>query len=143
MSNFTQNEPVCIEIDFRVRRNPSEYKENLFLKVKIWSKTTSKQTVLKMKFFKPSLKGGSTKIDFKEGKVIVPKGFKCSFKLKIKDNCWYKELPKPREDNFVSSDGQLLLSNFSFQVHGAADEHPHFCPISRIFIRPLSLSHVN
>jgi hypothetical protein len=69
-----QQVPVFFKVRFTAKTKLSlvgVLKENIALKVKIWSKTTSKRTVLKKKFVKPSLKGGSTKIDFKEGNVIL------------------------------------------------------------------------
>jgi hypothetical protein len=68
--------------------------------------------------------------------VIVPKGYKCTIKLIIKENCWYKELAVPISTKIVSADGKLLVKNISFKVGGAAANIPRVCPLSKIILRP-------
>lgn len=116
-----------------------EYKENLFLTVDVWHETTEKRTALKKKLDAVSLRSDSKIICFEEDEVYLPKGFNCTIQLQILDFCWYKELPQPTADKFVASSGELLLTRVSFEVTtGAVDEIPKFCPISRIFLRPVT-----
>ena len=80
-----------------------EYKENLVLKVKIWSDFTCKQTVLKKRLVGLSVMGDSKIILFEADEVCVPKGFECSIQLQINESgCWYKELAQPISTTFAS-----------------------------------------
>lgn len=108
------------------------------LKVDLCHKLTARRTALEKKIKGLSSRDDSTIICFEDDEVFVPKGFNCSIQLQILEKCWYKKLLKPPTDKYYSDGGQLLLTDVSFEVTGAGDKIPDLCPISRLFIMPIS-----